>query len=52
MSYCPPDGIVLDFCIGSGTTGVACVRTGRKFVGVELDAGYFDVAKRRIEGEN
>ena len=41
---------VLDFTMGSGSTGVACVNTGRKFIGMELDPGYFEVAKRRIEG--
>ena len=40
---------VLDFCMGSGTTGVACVHTGRHFIGIELDEKYFDIAKRRIE---
>jgi len=40
---------VLDPFMGSGTTGVACVRTGRKFIGIELDKGYFEIAKRRIE---
>lgn len=40
---------VLDFTTGSGTTGVACVNTGRKFIGIELDQGYFDMAKQRIE---
>lgn len=40
---------VLDNCMGSGSTGVACVNTGRRFVGIELDAGYFEMAKRRIE---
>lgn len=33
---------------GSGTTGVACVQTGRKFIGIEIDAGYFEIAKQRI----
>ncbi len=41
--------IVLDPFMGSGTTGVACVNTGRNFIGIEKDAGYFEVAKRRIE---
>lgn len=41
---------VLDNCMGSGTTGVACVNTGRNFIGVEMDAGYFRIAKDRIEG--
>lgn len=40
--------IVLDPFMGSGTTGVACVNTGRKFIGMELDAGYFEIAKKRI----
>jgi DNA modification methylase len=39
---------VLDFTMGSGTTGVACVNTGRKFIGIELDQGYFDIATQRI----
>lgn len=39
---------VLDFTMGSGTTGVACVNTGRRFIGMELDAGFFQVAKERI----
>lgn len=40
---------VLDNCMGSGSTGVACVKTGRKFIGIELDEKYFDIAKNRIE---
>lgn len=39
---------VADFCMGSGTTGVACVNTGRNFIGIELDADYYAVAARRI----
>lgn len=39
---------VLDFTMGSGTTGVACVNTGRKFIGIELDEEYFKIAKSRI----
>ena len=42
---------VLDFTMGSGTTGVACVNTQRKFIGIELDDNYFDIAKQRILGE-
>jgi DNA modification methylase len=41
--------IVLDPFMGSGTTGVACVKTGRNFIGIELDEGYFAIAERRIE---
>lgn len=40
--------VVLDPCMGSGSTGVACVRTGRKFIGMELDPGYFEIASQRI----
>ena len=40
---------VLDNVMGSGSTGVACVNTGRNFIGMELDPGYFEIAKRRIE---
>lgn len=39
---------VLDFAMGSGTTGVACQMTGRRFIGIEKDAGYFDIAHKRI----
>ena len=40
--------VVLDNCMGSGSTGVACINTGRKFIGIELDKGYFDIACKRI----
>jgi len=39
---------VLDFTMGSGTTGVAAVQTGRRFIGIEMDAGYFAIARERI----
>lgn len=39
---------VLDFTFGSGTTGVACANTGRKFIGIELDENYFEIGKNRI----
>ena len=46
-----PTGIetILDPFMGSGTTGVACVKTGRSFIGIELDPDYFDIACRRIQ---
>lgn len=40
---------VLDNCMGSGSTGVACVNTNRNFIGIELDENYFNIAKERIE---
>lgn len=47
--WCRPKGTVLDMFMGSGTTGVAAIRCGRGFVGIEKDAGYFDIARRRLE---
>jgi len=44
----PIDATVLDPYLGSGTTGVACVKTGRRFIGIEIDEGYFEIAKKRI----
>ena len=35
--------------MGSGTTGIACINTNRRFIGIERDSGYFEIAKRRIE---
>lgn len=43
-----PGDTVLDPFMGSGTTGVACMQEGRNFIGIELDAGYFAIAQRRI----
>ena len=40
---------IFDPFMGSGTTGVACVKLGRKFIGIEIDEGYFDIACKRIE---
>ena len=39
--------LVCDPYAGSGTTGVACIRTGRKFIGIEIEPRYFEIAKRR-----
>ncbi len=53
MRWCldlvPDAETILDPFMGSGTTGVACVQLGRKFIGIEIDAGYFDIACKRIE---
>lgn len=46
---CPKGQTVLDPFMGSGTTGVACIKTGRKFIGIEKEEKYFDIAVKRIE---
>lgn len=46
--FANPKGIVLDPFMGSGTTGVACAQLGRKFIGIEIDPKYFDIAVERI----
>lgn len=48
-TYTDPGQIVLDNCMGAGSTGVACVNTGRNFIGMEIEQEYFDTACRRIE---
>ena len=48
-TYTQPGETVLDFTMGSGSTGVACVNTGRDFIGIELDEGYYNIAEKRIE---
>ena len=48
-TYTNEGEVVLDNTMGSGTTGVACVNTNRRFIGMELDDKYFEIAKKRIE---
>ena len=48
-TYTNESETVLDNCMGSGSTGVACINTNRKFIGIEKDDKYFDIAKNRIE---
>jgi site-specific DNA-methyltransferase (adenine-specific) len=48
-TYTNEGDLVLDFTMGSGSTGVACLNTNRKFIGIELDEKYFNIAKDRIE---
>ena len=50
-TYTLQDETVLDFTMGSGSTGVACINTNRNFIGIELDETYFNIAKERIEKE-
>ena len=47
-TYTNENELVLDNCMGSGSTGVACVNTNRKFIGIELDENYFKIAEERI----
>ena len=49
QTYSNKGNTVLDFTMGSGSTGVACVNTNRRFIGIELDEGYFNIAKKRVE---
>lgn len=48
-TYTNENETVLDFTMGSGSTGVACVNTNRNFIGIEMDDNYFNIAKKRIE---
>lgn len=48
-TYTNENDIVLDNCMGSGSTGVACINTNRKFIGIEKDENYFNIAKERIQ---
>ena len=53
QTYSNEGNTVLDFTMGSGSTGVACINTDRNFIGIELDKGYFDIAEKRInEAQN
>lgn len=51
-AYSNPGDTVLDNTMGSGSTGVACMNTGRDFIGIELDQKYFQIAEARIFGTN
>lgn len=48
-THCPKNGLVIDICCGSGTTGISCVETGRNYIVNDLDENYFNIAKARIE---
>ena len=48
-TYTNENELVLDFTMGSGTTGVACKNLNRDFIGIEMDEGYFDIASKRME---
>lgn len=48
-TYTNENEVILDNCMGSGSTGIACLNTNRKFIGFELDEKYFEIAKNRLE---
>lgn len=50
-TYTNENETVLDNCMGSGSTGVACIHTKRNFIGMELDENYFKIANERIDKE-
>lgn len=50
-TYSNPGEIVLDNCMGSGSTGVAAVKQNRRFIGMEFDAEYFKIAEERIQNQ-
>ena len=49
LTRTPTGGVVLDPFVGSGTTGVACVKENRPFIGIELEQDYLDIATARIQ---
>ena len=49
LEFIPTARTILDPFMGSGTTGVACVKLGRKFIGIEIEPKYFEIACRRIQ---
>ena len=51
-TYSNEGDLVLDFTMGSGTTGIACMNLDRQFIGIEKDPGYFEAAKQRILEHN
>ena len=51
-TYSNPGDLILDFCLGSGPTAEACVRSGRNFIGIEKEPAYVEIAKKRLEKVN
>lgn len=51
IGFLTSSNVILDHFMGSGTTAIACIRTGRRFIGIEIDAGYFKTACDRIQRE-
>ena len=50
-TYANPGETVLDSCMGSGSTGAACINTDRRFIGIERDPDYFSIACQRVKNE-
>jgi site-specific DNA-methyltransferase (adenine-specific) len=50
-NYTQPDDLILDPFLGSGTTAVACLRTGRRFIGMEISEAYCEIARKRVASE-
>lgn len=50
LAGCPENGVVLDMFFGSGTTGEECIKHRRKYIGIELNPGYIEIAKNRLSG--
>ena len=48
-TYSNENDIILDNCMGSGSTGIACINTNRNFIGIEKDEKYFQIAKERLD---
>lgn len=51
LTYTDENDVVLDNCMGSGTTAIACIREKRHYIGFEIDKKYYDIAKKRIDNE-
>ena len=49
LTFTNESDTVLDNCMGSGSTGLACIHTNRNFVGIEIEQKYFDIASKRLE---
>ena len=50
-TYTNEGEIVLDNCVGAGTTAIACIRTNRKFIGIDISQEYVDITNNRIQQE-